>query len=173
MATITAVAALDSLDEGRVKINTNDTNLNAGLAATDAAMAVHVGTGVGSGHATYAAYEARIAALEAGSSTLNTLAIPFAFSGAGNVGATLGGVVQSGSIGMPLPAGTITCIKVTTMGGAVVSGACSIAVGNNSSLRLFDDGTGIIMAYKNGVTTNFGVNIGSDYAAFAIVYMTI
>jgi len=156
MATITAVAALDTLDEGRVKWNTNDTNLNAAIAATDALFATHVGTGTGSGHATYAAYEARIAALEA-DVTDNSIAISMPF--AANV-----------TTYYPIPAGTITTVLVRMATGTIVSKAFTSASAAARTVRLTNDSSGIVVVYVDGSSIgSLAVDDGDALGATVIV----
>jgi len=134
MATITAVAALDTLDEGRVKWNTNDTNLNNAIAATDALFATHVGTGTGSGHATYAAYEARIAALEANTSG-GKIIIPFSFNGTDEM-ATIGGRLSTASSGIPIPPGTISKLYVASATGTIAESTATLVVSSASIITV-------------------------------------
>jgi len=151
MATITAVAALDTLDEGRVKWNTSDTNLNNAIAATDALFATHVGTGTGSGHATYAAYEARIAALEGIIRKVGV--IPFA--GATGTGGrmVIGGYVPTSAsdpIGLPMPYdGCIVAYTVTNSSG--VTRKVTLAY-NDAGTHFFNAGD-MIMAIDIGTDT--------------------
>lgn len=157
MATITLVEVLDKLAAGMAKWNTNCTNLNSGLAATDAALATHVGVGVGSGHAAYDAYDARIDALEAAASKIS-------FSSWCD-GAT--------SPYIPLPVGTITKVSIVLNNNTVVSATLTTAVSSADTLFFYTIGAYGAINLTLGATVIDTLSGGTQVPAYMTISMTV
>lgn len=156
--TLQPIVIGDSLADGEVKINANDAALSAGIDAVQSALDTHKGPG---GHAAYDAYAAQIAAKR------NTFAVVFSFD-AGSFVPKIGTVAVLGSMGPAMPAGKITGIYVTTVGGGVVGATGTLAFAAGAKIGVSVD-AGVIMPRAGGVNAGFAA-ASDDDIAFVTIY---